>query len=72
MLRTGLATIPEAAEFLRLASPTVYALVHKGEIPARRFGRTVRIPWSWLLQSAEPTAAEMRLPMMQAASEVSR
>lgn len=62
--REGLATIAEAAEFLQLATPTVYALIHKGQIPGRRFGRTVRIPWGWLLAAADVTEAEMSLPMV--------
>jgi excisionase family DNA binding protein len=48
----GLAKIGEAAAWLGMAKPSVYALVSRGEIPAKRFGRSVRIPWAWLREQA--------------------
>lgn len=39
-------TVLEAAEILRLRRDTVYSLIKRGELPAVRFGRTVRIPES--------------------------
>lgn len=39
-------TVLEAAEILRLRRDTVYGLIKRGELPAVRFGRTVRIPES--------------------------
>ncbi|MEO2014213.1 MAG: helix-turn-helix domain-containing protein [Fuerstiella sp.] len=45
---TGLARIAEAAEFLNLSRPSVYRHIANGDIPVRRFGKTVRIPWAWL------------------------
>jgi len=37
-------TIREAAQVLRLAENTVYAAIHRGELPARRVGRRLLIP----------------------------
>ena len=39
-------TVLEAAEILRVRRDTVYGLIKRGELPAVRFGRTVRIPES--------------------------
>ena len=48
----GLASITAAAEFLSLSRNKLYQLVNSGEVPSRRFGRSVRIPWQWLHQQA--------------------
>ena len=48
----GLASIPVAAKFLSLSRNKLYQLVDSGEVPSRRFGRAVRIPWVWLLKQA--------------------
>lgn len=37
-------TVPEAAEALGVHRDTVYDAVRRGELPAIRLGRTVRIP----------------------------
>ena len=50
--QTGLASIPDASEFLSLSRSKVYQLVQAGDIPCKRFGRSVRIPWEWLKQQA--------------------
>lgn len=39
-------TVQEVAELMRVSSMTVYRLVHSGELPAVRFGRSYRIPES--------------------------
>jgi excisionase family DNA binding protein len=39
-------TVAEVAEMMRVSSMTVYRLVHSGELPAVRFGRSFRIPES--------------------------
>lgn len=39
-------TVAEVAEFMRVSSMTVYRLVHSGDLPAVRFGRSYRIPES--------------------------
>jgi len=44
----GFATVGEAAEFLALSRAMIRKLIGSRLIPARRFGRSVRIPWSWL------------------------
>jgi excisionase family DNA binding protein len=39
-------TVGEVAEMMRVSNMTVYRLVHSGELPAVRFGRSFRIPES--------------------------
>ncbi|MFT4028289.1 MAG: helix-turn-helix domain-containing protein [Protaetiibacter sp.] len=39
-------TVQEVADMMRVSSMTVYRLVHSGELPAVRFGRSYRIPES--------------------------
>ena len=43
-------TVAEVAEMMRVSSMTVYRLVHAGELPAVRFGRSYRIPESAVAQ----------------------
>lgn len=45
---TGFATPVEAARFLRLSKAMIHKLIGEGKVPACRYGRAVRIPWSWL------------------------
>jgi excisionase family DNA binding protein len=42
------ATPAEAGRFLRLSRAMIHKQIGEGQIPARRFGRAVRIPWDWL------------------------
>ena len=44
-------TVQEVADTMRVSSMTVYRMVHSGEIPAIRFGRSFRIPESALSNS---------------------
>jgi excisionase family DNA binding protein len=37
-------TVSEVAEMMRVSTMTVYRLVHSGDLPAIRFGRSFRIP----------------------------
>ena len=37
-------TVAEVAGLMRVSNMTVYRLVHSGELPAIRFGRSFRIP----------------------------
>jgi excisionase family DNA binding protein len=48
----GFATPTEAAKFLHLSKAMVHKLIADGRIPASRYGRAVRIPWSWLKAQA--------------------
>lgn len=51
--RVGFATTLEAAEWLSLSRGMIHKMIEAGEIPVRRFGRAVRIPWEWLRAQAE-------------------
>jgi excisionase family DNA binding protein len=48
----GFATTAEAAEFLKVSKSLVNKLVAEGKVPARRYGRALRIPWAWLKAEA--------------------
>ena len=37
-------TVAEVADVMRVSKMTVYRLVHSGEMPAVRFGRSYRVP----------------------------
>ncbi|EMY34542.1 excision promoter [Arthrobacter crystallopoietes BAB-32] len=39
-------TVAEVAEVMRVSKMTVYRLVHAGDLPAVRFGRSYRVPES--------------------------
>jgi excisionase family DNA binding protein len=39
-------TVAEVAAMLRVSRMTVYRLVHSGDLPAIRFGRSFRVPES--------------------------
>lgn len=43
-----MASVEEAAAFLKLSKPKVYKMARLKQMPHRRFGATIRIPWSWL------------------------
>jgi excisionase family DNA binding protein len=49
----GLAAIPVAATYLSISKGKLYQGIQTGEIPSKRFGRSVRIPWAWLHAQAE-------------------
>jgi excisionase family DNA binding protein len=46
-------TVAEVAEMMRVSNMTVYRLVHSGELPAVRFGRSFRIPESAVAMAIE-------------------
>ena len=46
------ATTAEAAQFLRLSKAMIHKMIEQKLIPARRYGRAVRIPRSWLRAQA--------------------
>ena len=37
-------TVAEVADIMRVSKMTVYRLVHAGDLPAVRFGRSYRVP----------------------------
>ena len=37
-------TVAEVADMMRVSKMTVYRMVHSGEMPAIRFGRSFRVP----------------------------
>lgn len=43
-------TVAEVAELMRVSKMTVYRLVHAGELPAIRFGRSYRVPESAVVE----------------------
>lgn len=43
-------TVAEVADIMRVSKMTVYRLVHAGELPAVRFGRSYRVPESAVTQ----------------------
>jgi excisionase family DNA binding protein len=52
-------TVAEVAEMMRVSSMTVYRLVHSGELPAVRFGRSFRIPESAVAQLIQTPIADV-------------
>jgi excisionase family DNA binding protein len=42
--RVRFLTVAEVAEIMRVSKMTVYRLVHAGEMPAVRVGRSFRVP----------------------------
>jgi len=43
-MRSRFLTVAEVAEIMRVSRMTVYRLVHSGEMPAVRVGRSFRVP----------------------------
>lgn len=50
-------TVQEVADLMRVSSMTVYRMVHAGDIPAIRFGRSFRIPENAVGHLMEQAAA---------------
>ena len=48
-------TVAEVALVMRVSRMTVYRLVHAGQLPAVRFGRSFRVPEAAVLRAIEPT-----------------
>ncbi|CAN5235184.1 hypothetical protein BH11ACT3_BH11ACT3_05390 [soil metagenome] len=46
-------TVAEVADMMRVSNMTVYRMVHAGELPAVRFGRSYRIPESAVASAIE-------------------
>jgi len=53
----GFASVAEASAFLSCTRQHTTRLIRDGLIPARRFGRCWRVPWRWLLEQEQYTAA---------------
>ncbi|MBX3093300.1 MAG: helix-turn-helix domain-containing protein [Cryobacterium sp.] len=49
-------TVAEVADMMRVSKMTIYRMVHAGELPAIRFGRSFRVPES-AVQAAISTGA---------------
>jgi excisionase family DNA binding protein len=52
-------TVAEVAAMMRVSSMTVYRLVHSGELPAVRFGRSFRIPESAVAAAIETPSSNV-------------
>lgn len=39
-------TVAEVAELMRVSKMTIYRMIHAGELPAVKFGRSFRVPES--------------------------
>ncbi len=59
---TLLLTVPETARLLRISRNLAYELVARGELPAVRLGRVIRIPRSELDDWLEKSAARPGRP----------
>lgn len=51
-------TVAEVAEIMRVSKMTVYRLVHSGDLPAVRFGRSYRVPESAVADAVSRPAAD--------------
>ena len=52
-------TVAEVAEMMRVSNMTVYCLVHSGDLPAVRFGRSFRIPESAVVAAIATPISEV-------------
>lgn len=52
-------TVAEVAELMRVSKMTVYRMVHAGELPAIRFGRSFRVPEAAVSAAIEPPIADV-------------
>lgn len=52
-------TVAEVAEMMRVSKMTVYRLVHAGELPAIRFGRSFRVPESAVESAIQTPIADV-------------
>lgn len=53
-------TVNEVAEMMRVSRMTVYRMIHGGELPAVRFGRSYRVPESAVRQVLEEGTTSTR------------
>jgi len=52
-------TVAEVADLMRVSTMTVYRMVHSGELPAMRFGRSFRVPESAVLAVIQRPVADV-------------
>lgn len=52
-------TVAEVAELMRVSKMTVYRLVHSGELPAVRFGRSYRLPETAITEALQRPIADV-------------
>jgi excisionase family DNA binding protein len=52
-------TVAEVADMMRVSRMTVYRLVHSGDLPAIRFGRSFRVPESAVAAAMETPVADV-------------
>jgi excisionase family DNA binding protein len=51
-------TVAEVADMMRVSKMTVYRLVHSGDLPAVRFGRSFRVPESAVVAAIDTHIAD--------------
>lgn len=51
-------TVAEVADLMRVSKMTVYRMVHAGELPAVRFGRSYRVPESAVVDAVNRPIAD--------------
>lgn len=52
-------TVAEVADIMRVSKMTVYRLVHAGELPAVRFGRSYRVPESAVREALQRPVSDV-------------
>ena len=52
-------TVQEVAAVMRVSKMTVYRLVHSGDLPAVRFGRSYRVPESAVTEALQRPIANV-------------
>ncbi|WP_188672073.1 helix-turn-helix domain-containing protein [Subtercola lobariae] len=51
-------TVAEVADMMRVSKMTVYRMVHSGDLPAIRFGRSFRVPETAVQAAIETPASQ--------------
>ncbi len=54
-------TVTEVAQMMRVSRMTVYRMIHAGELPAVRFGRSYRVPESAVGEILQAGATDVRV-----------
>jgi excisionase family DNA binding protein len=58
---TRFMTVTEVAEMMRVSRMTVYRMIHAGELPAVRFGRSYRVPESAVEEILQTGTTDVRV-----------